>query len=549
LEAGHEIGPYRLLFRIGKGGMGEVWAAQLRKDVGFSKVVALKTVPAPSFEETGVMMFVDEAKVSAALSHPSIVPAFDFGSDGDTAYIAMELVRGPSLNVLLGRLARSGTRLSPGIVVHIGERVATALDYAYRRATVDGRPLRLIHRDVSPQNILVDAHGHVRLTDFGIARTTIQRHVTRAGIFRGKPGYLSPEQILGRDLDDRSDVFALGVVLYECAACARLFAAADVEESLDATLDEAAVPLDERIAGFPRDLSKIIDRALSKHPHHRQDGTGQLAAELSAVGRALEGNAAKELGDLVGRTFTDEDFDVDVRIADALAALEETRIRPKGDTRSMRRPTEWPSLMPDAVIPRLSLPPPEPEDTAEDPVDTRNEHLLRDVSTAALEGKAESRALVAFASVALVVAAGGSIYFVASRTGQIEPAPVVAPARPGVISAPDPARPVAIVARPPGVEPPPPLDVPPPIVERPPEPRNIRPSAAADAGVSTVANEEPPSARAWRAIVALERIDPAEGSRMKVVYAEAVAAGDRQKLLALAIEVEQVIARTRSDRP
>ena len=244
--------------------MGEVWSAVYAGRRGFSKPVALKLLRTPHLDSETAVMFVDEARAAGELSHPAVVPTFDLGRDGPFSYIAMELVNGAALNVLLKRLSRDGVRLSPGAVAYVGERIASALDYGFRRAQAEGQPLRLVHRDVSPHNILVDDSGAIRLTDFGIARTAIQKHATAVGKFRGKAGYLSPEQVTGQPLDDRSDVFSLCIVLWECATGRRLFRRKTLADSIAATREAPAPRLTTMVPGFPFALSDVIAQGLAK---------------------------------------------------------------------------------------------------------------------------------------------------------------------------------------------------------------------------------------------------------------------------------------------
>ena len=283
--------------------MGEVWAASASGPAGFSKMVALKLVLTPSLATDTAVLFVDEARAAAALSHPAIVRIFDLGRAGPYAYLAMELVDGVALNTLLGRLARRGGRLTPAMVGWIGLRIAGALDHAFRRAQVGGRRLRLIHRDISPQNVLIDDSGAVRLTDFGIARTSIQQHASIAGTLRGKPGYLSPEQIRGGALDDRSDVFSLGILLHESARGRRLFGARDLAESVAAILQTTPAALDREVPGFPSSLARLVALALALDVDDRPDSR-RVADALGRLGPSLAGWATveRDLGRLVAET-------------------------------------------------------------------------------------------------------------------------------------------------------------------------------------------------------------------------------------------------------
>jgi eukaryotic-like serine/threonine-protein kinase len=489
LEAGKEIGPYRLLFRLGRGGMGEVWAAERAGSAGFSKFVALKLLEAPSFEKTSVVMFVDEAKASAALSHPAIVPTTDFGSDGALVYIAMELVRGPSLNQLIGRLAQGQQRMPPALVCHIGERIASALDHGYRA-------LKLVHRDVSPQNILIDRSGIVRLADFGIAQTAIQEHRTNTGVFRGKPGYLSPEQILGRHLDDKSDLFALGVVLYECAASARLFGRETIEDSMDAALHDVPVSLAARVPGFPDPLWRAISRSLEKEPARRARSAAELASELTEIGKTLPGwtTTSRDLGELVARLFPEAELDIDSKIRDALLGFEETAAS-KTRTVTERQSERF-----------LDEPPPAP-----------------------------MRPWVLGSGIAIALA-GAAMWMGTRET--IEPAPaleVIEPAKPPPIT----VRAKTAVEPDAGVV----VEIPRP----PPPPKRAPIPIAIDAGVVVKVD---PKVRVRAVIRRLELIDPKAAGRHKAAYAEVVASGDEAKLEAFAAELERELSdRIPPDRP
>jgi len=304
LAGGGKIGPYELLFRLGKGGMGEVWAAR-QSGLGVERIVALKLLPDLAGEQS-VIMFEDEARIAAALQHPAIVPTIDIGHDGDRIYIAMGLIRGPSLSTLMQGLAKAGRTLSPAIVGYIGERIASALDYAHARAEVDGKKLDLVHRDVTPHNILLDLEGNVLLADFGIARTSVQEHLTRTGVLRGKNAYLSPEQIRGEALDARTDVFALGVCLHEAATAKRLFHRRAPLQILDAVLKDEAPPI---ASGFPPELAAIIGRALAKAPADRFQSAADMARALAEVNRDAP-NAARDLATIIAELIPADTFAV-----------------------------------------------------------------------------------------------------------------------------------------------------------------------------------------------------------------------------------------------
>lgn len=355
---GRRIGPYCLLFRLGKGGMGEVWAAKRAGPEGFEKIVALKVMRTEGRSSNTLVMFFDEARAASALHHPSIVPTLDLGRDGEVAFIAMELVVGPSLTALLQRLALANTPLAPAIVAHLGARIASALDYAHDRAVVDGTPLRLIHRDISPHNILLDPAGSVRLMDFGVARTAIQEHESRVGTVRGKPSYMSPEQVRSETLTARSDLFSLGIVLYEAASLRRLFGRGQPVKSMDAVLRHTPTPLVRLVPGFPEPLWDIVRTALQKRPADRQQSAAELRDALEAEAHRLSDPARieRELGALVVASFEPGAFDLGERLAEAREAAEDA-------TRFARVPRpEAPEAEPATRVTELG---PSPEDAAD----------------------------------------------------------------------------------------------------------------------------------------------------------------------------------------
>ena len=331
LATGRQVGRYQLLFRLGKGGMGEVWAARQTSNValGFRKVVALKVLRSREITSNAALMFLDEAKAASVLQHPAIVPTVDLGQDGDLLYIAMDLVQGPSLTTLLQRLVINRGRVPPSLVAYLGTRLAGALEYAHTRAMYEGQPLNLVHRDVSPHNVLVDVHsGEVRLTDFGVARTSIQDHESRAGTVRGKPSYMAPEQVVGGEIDHRTDLFALGIVLYESACLKRLFGRQNPVKSMDAVIRHTPRALTELVEGFPHPLWRIIRRALNKDVRKRWANASEMQDALADVARGIDGGASPghELVELVNQHFEPGTFDLEARLReiDAEGLLEPT---------------------------------------------------------------------------------------------------------------------------------------------------------------------------------------------------------------------------------
>src|SRR5262245_36606433 len=205
------LGPYRLVRRLGHGGMAEVWLAVAHGASGFEKKVALKTLlPEVASDPEATRGLLAEARLAARLQHRNLVGVHDLGVDDGVYYVRMDWVDGADLATIAG-----GRPLPAPLALLVAEEIAAALDYVHRAADDDGRPLGLVHRDVSPANILISRGGDVKLGDFGIAKATMLAHVTRGGVRKGKYAYMSPEQASGDSLGPTSDQFALGVTLME----------------------------------------------------------------------------------------------------------------------------------------------------------------------------------------------------------------------------------------------------------------------------------------------------------------------------------------------
>ena len=276
------VGKYQVIDRLAVGGMAELFKAKASGDHGFEKLVVLKKIlPHLAADPSFVKMFIDEARLTAQLDHPNIVHVFELGTDADTPYIAMQYVDGIDVLALLRECARTQIRLPAQLAALIARETLDALEYAHHATSADGRPLGVVHRDVSPGNVLVSRRGDVKLTDFGIARAVERQHKTEAGMLKGKYGYMSPEQVSGAELDGGSDVFALGIVLAEMAMARRLFSApSDLDVLLmvrDANLERF-----ERYAGdVPTELRVITEKALQRRPEDRWASAGEMRDALT----------------------------------------------------------------------------------------------------------------------------------------------------------------------------------------------------------------------------------------------------------------------------
>lgn len=278
------FGRYQLLEPLASGGMAEVWRARAAGPAGVEKELALKLVRGEHAASSDfARMLVEEARLAARLTHANVVQVFELVEEGGRHAIAMELVRGHDLGRVLTRARQEGLRLGLPRALHLCVEVARALDYAHRLAEA-GRPLGVVHRDVSPQNVLVSFEGEVKLADFGIARAMSQAGLTDPGQVKGKVAYMAPEQARGAAVDARADVFALGVLAWELCAGRRLFARDSDAATLAALLDDAALsPPSAWNEAVPAALDEAVLAALARDPSARTASAGELGGALSAV--------------------------------------------------------------------------------------------------------------------------------------------------------------------------------------------------------------------------------------------------------------------------
>jgi serine/threonine protein kinase len=229
------FGKYLLLERLNVGGMAEVFVAKAFGVEGFERILAIKKIlPTMAEDEEFITMFIDEARISVQLNHANVVHIHELGKHDDAYYIAMEYVPGKDLRSLLERFRRRKEIMPTAMAVFCATKICEGLDYAHRKKDARGMQLEIIHRDVSPQNILISFEGEVKIIDFGIAKAANRSQKTQAGILKGKFGYMSPEQVRGLPIDRRSDIFAVGVILYEMLTGEKLF----VGESDFSTLEK-----------------------------------------------------------------------------------------------------------------------------------------------------------------------------------------------------------------------------------------------------------------------------------------------------------------------
>jgi TonB family protein len=284
------FGQYEILERIASGGMAELFRARFRGAEGFQKIVAVKKIlPHIAGDEEFLTMFADEAKLAAQLNHPNIVHIFDLGKiEGGGYFIAMEHVAGRDLRSILQLARDTGLRMPVPLAVSIGAKVAAALDYAHRRRSDDGSELHIVHRDVSPPNILVSTDGDIKLCDFGIARAASKVSRTESGALKGKVPYMSPEQAWGRSLDQRSDIYSLGAVIFELVTGRRLHRGESEMDILEKVRAGEVVAPSSVNPDVPAALDAALLKALAREPGGRYAHVSEMLRDLEAVLRSYE---------------------------------------------------------------------------------------------------------------------------------------------------------------------------------------------------------------------------------------------------------------------
>jgi serine/threonine-protein kinase len=276
-------GTYVSLGRIAKGGMGQVELA-FRRQGRFKRLFAVKRMHSHLVDDPDArQMFLEEARIAGLLAHPNVIGVNDMGEDARGPFLVMDYVDGLSLSAVI-RLAREKEHLVPiQVVARIGREVAAGLHAAHSLRDHDGNPLELVHRDVSPSNVLVSWDGGVRITDFGVAKALGRSLKTSTGVLKGKVSYMSPEQLKFRKLDHRSDIFSLGVVLYELLTTERLYQNDEDNEGIRRILEEPPPDVGEVRAGVPPSLVALMFSLLAKEPEDRPADASEVARQLETV--------------------------------------------------------------------------------------------------------------------------------------------------------------------------------------------------------------------------------------------------------------------------
>ena len=386
LNPGDVVGSYEVLRKLRVGGMATLYLARRSGAAGFARHLAVKVVNEHLVgDESFVRMFIDEAKLAARIHHPTVVHVEDFGEVAGTYFIAMEYVHGCSLGQLLGALQRAGRRMAPELAVHIALRVAEGLHAAHECTDGQGAPLNVVHRDVNPSNILLAYKGHVKLIDFGIAKSESRSLETTGGSLKGKFRYMSPEQACGAPLDRRSDVYSLGITLWESITGRRLFDGANDMQVLEAVRNPRVDPPSLYVPGLPDALEATIMAALAPDMRARMPTALAMRQRLAEAFPAAAILDASKVSDLLVTVMSDVIAQrrdelpdsvsgvADLR-ADADAADEALRTMTVSDIHVMDTAIGFapeqlaPASSEEAPPPPAPIPSPEPPQALESPV-------------------------------------------------------------------------------------------------------------------------------------------------------------------------------------
>jgi serine/threonine protein kinase len=275
------FGKYLLLDKIATGGMAELYQAKITSVEGFEKLVAIKKIlPNLTQDKNLVNMFIDEAKLAAMLTHRNIVQIYDLGSMESAYFIAMEYIHGKDLRAIEKKSPEKVLPLPLEYGLYITCRICSALDYAHNLKDFQGNPLELIHRDISPQNILISYEGEVKIVDFGIAKAAKKTADTKEGLIKGKVAYMSPEQAAGKSIDNRSDIFSTGIVLYEMITGTRMFEGDSDLKVLERVRKADFEPAENIVPDLPPKVAEILNRSLTKAVSKRYKSCGAMLADL-----------------------------------------------------------------------------------------------------------------------------------------------------------------------------------------------------------------------------------------------------------------------------
>ena len=313
---------YILLDLLGIGGMAEVYRAKQLGQKGFAKqIVIKKLLPQAAQDKEMVNLFIGEARLAAMLQHENVAAIYDFGEIGGSYFLAMEYLSGVDLNTLMKKTRELGEPLEIQYALMIAAKICEGMEYAHRLKDFQNKPLNLIHRDLTPHNIFITYAGKVKVFDFGVAKAEILDNKTQAGVVKGKLSYMSPEQISGEKIDSRSDIFSIGILLYEMLSGKRMYMG-DTATLIQKCLTVDFVPLREINPDLPSELYTILDKALERDREKRYQNCGQMQTDIEdlmfSMGKRTD---AKNLQNYIREMFGEEYKAAQIK---AVAAMDES---------------------------------------------------------------------------------------------------------------------------------------------------------------------------------------------------------------------------------
>lgn len=304
---GKQFGKYFILEKLAVGGMAEIYKAKTYGAEGFEKLLAIKRIlPHAAEDKDFINMLVDEAKLSVVLSHANIVQVFDLGKVGNDYFISMEFIHGVNLRDVLYRLREQNKKLPMELAAYVASEVSKGLDYAHRKTDSNNQPLGIVHRDISPQNILISYEGEVKIVDFGIAKAAMNISHTMAGILKGKIAYMSPEQAMGKTIDGRTDLFSLGIVLYECLTGKKLYTGESQFEVLK-KIRTSRIDANKLPPTIPAPLKTILVKSLAFNIEERYPSAGDMQVAMTKYLYATYTDfSPRKLANFVKELFAEE---------------------------------------------------------------------------------------------------------------------------------------------------------------------------------------------------------------------------------------------------
>jgi len=340
------FGKYLLMEKLATGGMAQLFRAKIIGVQGFEKFIAIKQIlPHLAEEKDLISSFIDEAKLAALLNHQNVVQIYDFGNVEDSYFITMEYLFGKDLRMIANKSKEKGLPLRLENCLYITSRICSGLDYAHKLKDFQGKPLNIIHRDISPQNVIITYEGDVKIVDFGIAKARSQSTITQVGMIKGKVAYMSPEQAAGKTIDHRSDIFPTGILLYEMLSGKRMFTG-DTLQILAKVRRAEFEPPEAAIVDLPPKLYRILNLALAKEPEQRYQSCGEILADLEECMFELSLRpTARGLAQYMKELFK-EDIAAEEQVmreaAEAAAAPAPEEIKPDREVPAAEKPAEMP---------------------------------------------------------------------------------------------------------------------------------------------------------------------------------------------------------------